>query len=85
MKKTGIISLTLFTVIYLTGFNKAFEESDYRKTKELADKISFLKEKVIDVVTLIKKAKEKIEDSENKGVDAGEAKEFLELACKRSI
>ncbi|MBR9706216.1 hypothetical protein GOV14_04220, partial [Candidatus Pacearchaeota archaeon] len=63
----------------LSDAKKYFEESNYKKVKEIADKIAFLKQKAVLVDGLIKEAKEKIKSSEDKGIDITEAAELLQL------
>jgi hypothetical protein len=78
IKKFGFNSVQLKEIF--SEAEKAFSEKNYKKTKELADKISFLKEKAINVDALIKSTGKKLEESGNKGIDVSEAQEFLQLA-----
>ncbi|HLC50104.1 MAG TPA: hypothetical protein VJI97_01630, partial [Candidatus Nanoarchaeia archaeon] len=73
------ISLSFFDGL-LSEAQEAMNAGNYEKAKELTDRISLLKDKAIQVNSLIGEAQSRIKSSLDKGFDVYEAQQFLSLA-----
>ena len=78
MQREGIPSKTIESLI--EEARKALEEKDYKRAKELAEKIAEIKETALEANELINKLKQGISDAKERGLDMSEAEHMLALA-----